>query len=237
MLLTVRFTGWHIREEQEAEVLTHGEGQVQAGEETLGELGIKTRIVQTEIAEGHEEPRRRVQSDAEPPYVRFRAKADRGTDRWQIIGNLDTHKVPILWEVYLKTCKWKWYVWREKDTWQCVPVESSKWKVEDMKTHVTSPNRGRNTVPMIHAAKGTRRTSALSWPKMFEPGIILICSYNRSDDKNVASYNHFLSNQNHACLWFVVFFCLFVASGKWDTRHTSRVKSTTKNVLCPTGLR
>lgn len=91
VLLTVRFAGWHICEEQEAEVLTHREGQVQAGEETLGELGIKTRIVQTEVAEGHEEPRRRVKSDAEPPYVRLRAETYWGTDRWQVIGNLDTH--------------------------------------------------------------------------------------------------------------------------------------------------
>lgn len=74
VLLTVRFARRHICEEQEAEVLTHREGQVQAGEETFGELRIKTRIVQTEVAEGHEEPRCRVQSDAEPPYVRLGAE-------------------------------------------------------------------------------------------------------------------------------------------------------------------
>lgn len=57
MILTVCFAGRHIREEQEAEVLTHREGQVQAGEETLGELGVETCVVQTEVAEGHQEPR------------------------------------------------------------------------------------------------------------------------------------------------------------------------------------
>lgn len=91
VLLTVRFAGRHICEEQEAEVLTHREGQVQAGEETFGKLWIKTRIVQTEVAEGHKEPRSRVQSDAEPPYVRLGAETYWGTDRWQVIGNLETH--------------------------------------------------------------------------------------------------------------------------------------------------
>lgn len=96
VLLTVRFAGWHIREEEEAEVLAHREGQVQAGQETLGELGIKTRIVQAEVAEGHEEPRSRVQSDAETPYVRLGAETYWGTDGWQVIGNLDTHTHIVL---------------------------------------------------------------------------------------------------------------------------------------------
>lgn len=77
-------------------------------------------------------------------------------------------------------------------TWQCVPVESSKWKTEDMKTHVRSPKRGRHTVPAIHVENDTLITSALSWLKMFEPGIILIC---KSEGVTFQKYSSFFSQE------------------------------------------
>lgn len=159
VLLTVCFAGWHICEEQEAEVLTHRKGQVQAGEETLGELRIKTGIVQTEVAEGHEEPRGRVQSDAESPYVRLGAETYRGTDRWQVIGNLETHKHTqfcFCANISRHGVRGGFKVWRER-----LPDSASPWNRQNEKQRIwrhMSPAQTEADTPFLQCMR--QRTPA-----------------------------------------------------------------------------
>lgn len=90
--LTVCLIRWHICKKQQAQVLKNGKGQVQAAECALGGPGSKAGLVKPEVGKGHQKPRSRVQSDAEPPDVALRTEADRGTDGWQVVGNLKTKK-------------------------------------------------------------------------------------------------------------------------------------------------
>lgn len=87
---TVCFTGWHICEQQQAEVLTDREGQVHTAEWVLREPRRKTRLVKSEVGKRHQEPGSWVQSDAQPPYVGLGAEADGGADGGQVVGNLET---------------------------------------------------------------------------------------------------------------------------------------------------
>lgn len=91
-LLTVRLTGWYICEEQEAEVFRQRKGQAQAAEWTLREFRGEACLVKFEVGERDQQPRCRVQSNAEPPYVALGTQAYRGTDRWQVVRNLQTYR-------------------------------------------------------------------------------------------------------------------------------------------------
>lgn len=87
-ILTVCLCRWHICEQQEAKVLRNGKSQAQAAEWTFRDSGGKAGLVKSEVGKGHQKPRCRVQSNAEPPYETLWTQAYWGTDRRQVIRNL-----------------------------------------------------------------------------------------------------------------------------------------------------
>ena len=88
--LTVRLVGGDVGEQQQAQVLSQGTGQVEAAEQPLSPAFGEASSVEVEVGQGHQEPGGGVQADADPPDVALRRLADGGADGGEVVGHLGT---------------------------------------------------------------------------------------------------------------------------------------------------
>lgn len=87
-VLTVRFSGWDVCEQQEACVFRQAADQSQNAQQQLWQPSGKASAVKVEVGDSHQVSRRRVQANAAAPDVALRYAADGWTDWRQVVWYL-----------------------------------------------------------------------------------------------------------------------------------------------------